>query len=264
MNDRPRILVTNDDGVNAPGLKVLIAIARALSDDVTVVAPARNQSGAGHRFTLGTEMSYERVERDVYALDGSPADCVVLGMTHILKDRPADLVLSGVNHGQNLGDIIHCSGTLAGAREGALHGALGIALSQALDYEAGHSVDWDAAESWGAEVVKKLVGVAAGTKGGTYYNVNFPIGPASDVSGIQVVPHQRFSRSPFAYYPSRNEGFFFVAVPETPQPITKGHDFYTLHSDHAITITPLRLALTDDDALKTLSTAFARERQGSQ
>lgn len=262
MSSPPRILVTNDDGVNAPGLEVLISIARAISKDVTVVAPAHNQSGAGHRFTLGTEMQYERVQRNVYALDGSPADCVVLGMTHILKDNPADLVLSGVNQGQNLGDIINCSGTVAGAREGALHGAMGIALSQAVDYEGGAEIDWTPAKTLGAEVVRTLLAAGPQSGPGTYFNVNFPIGSEGAATDIRVVPHQRFARSPFAYYASRNEGRFFVAIPETPKPIAKGHDFDVLHREQAVTVTPLRLALTDEAALERLRGAFAQSGRG--
>ena len=114
-----RILITNDDGVDAPGIAVMRDIARAISDDVWVVAPDGNQSGAGHRFTLARELTAEEREPKVFAIiDGSPADCVVAGVTHLLGDHPPDVVLSGVNAGQNLGDVIHCSGTAAGSRPG--------------------------------------------------------------------------------------------------------------------------------------------------
>ena len=114
--------------------------------------------------------------RRVTAVAASPADCVVAGMTHILADRPADLVLSGVNAGQNLGDIVHCSGTAAGAREGALQGAVGIAMSQAIDYERSHAVDWSNSIRFGTEVVKAIL--AAKGQDDVFYNVNFQIGRA--------------------------------------------------------------------------------------
>src|SRR6185437_14366626 len=134
-------------------------IAKTLSDDVWVVAPDGNQSGAGHRFTLAREMTYEERAPKVFAVvGGSPADCVVVGATHLLGDHPPDIVLSGVNAGQNLGDVIHCSGTVAGAREGALQGALGIAMSQAVNYELGHDVGWGNARIHGAAVVQALIG----------------------------------------------------------------------------------------------------------
>ena len=239
-----RILITNDDGVDAPGMAVMRAIAQDLSDDVWVVAPDGNQSGAGHRFTLARELTAEEREPRVFAImGGSPADCVVVGATHLLGDYPPDIVLSGVNAGQNLGDVIHCSGTVAGAREGALQGALGIAMSQAVNYELGHEVGWGNARVHGAAVVQALIGAHEGRD--HFYNVNFPFCLQEQVSGIRVVPHQRFSRSPFRYYPSHNDGKFFVAIPETPLPLDPASDFHLLTHDNAITVTPLMLRQTD-------------------
>jgi Predicted acid phosphatase len=175
---------------------------------------------------------------------------VVYGCTHLLKDRLPDLVLSGVNNGQNLGDIIHCSGTAAGAREGALQGAIGIALSQAVDYIHGYDVVWENAARYGAEVVRQILAGADGRD--TFYNVNFPLGEPDEVSGIRVVPPQRFSRSPFRYYQSQNPDKFFVAVPETPMPLDRHADFEVLTRDRAITVTPISLVQTDTGALARL------------
>jgi len=245
MTGRPlRILLTNDDGIDAPGIAVLKAIADSLSDDVWIVAPDGNQSGTGHRFTLGYELALDQRGERAFALDGTPADCVVAGVTHVLKDRKPDLVLAGVNRGQNLGDIIHCSGTVAGAREGALHGAVGIALSQAMDYATGRDeISWACAERYGAQVVRTLVDRAE--PGRLYFNVNFPDGPVDDVSGMVVVPHQRFTHSPFEFYPSRNAGKHFVAIVKTPKPLDPDSDFHMLHEDNAITVTPLLLQQSD-------------------
>jgi 5'-nucleotidase len=251
----PRILITNDDGVDAPGIEIMAAIAHELSDDVWIVAPDGNQSGAGHRFTLGRELSIEsRGERRFTVIGGSPADCVVAGMTHILGDRPADLVLSGVNAGQNLGDIINCSGTAAGAREGALQGAIGIAMSQAINYELGHEIDWSNARRYGAAAARAILGAAPGSD--LYYNVNYPTCAPDQVSGIVVVPHQRFARSPFRYYASDNPGKFFVAIPETPMPLDPAADFEQLRQRHAVTVTPLRLQQTDAAELTRLAGAL--------
>lgn len=240
----PRILLTNDDGVDAPGLAILAGIARALSDDVWIVAPDGNQSGAGHRFTFGRELSFEeRGPRRFAVIGGSPADCVVAGMTHILGDRPADLVLSGVNAGQNLGDIINCSGTAAGAREGVLQGAIGIALSQSMNYDVSRDPDWTNAGHFGAEVVAAILAAHAGED--VFYNVNFPFCATGEVTGLAAVAHQRFSRSPIRYYPSDKDGEFFMAIPETPKPLDPEADFETLHRGRAITVTPMRLQQTD-------------------
>lgn len=244
----PRILITNDDGVDAPGIAVMRQIAAEISDDVWVVAPDGNQSGAGHRFTFGRELALDRREDRVFAVaGGSPADCVVAGITRLLVDHPPDIVLSGVNAGQNLGDIINCSGTAAGAREGALQGAIAIAMSQAVDYEHGRDVVWDNARRYGAATVKAIL--EAGQGRDTYYNVNFPFCAPDDVSGIAAVSHQRFSRSPFRSYPSDNDGKFFVAIPETPLPLSADADFEKLSKGRAITVTPLTLQQTDMAAL---------------
>lgn len=239
-----RILITNDDGVDAPGIAIMADIARALSDDVWIVAPDGNQSGAGHRFTLGRELEIEtRDARTFSVIGGSPADCVVAGMTHLLGDRPADVVLSGVNAGQNLGDIINCSGTAAGAREGALQGAIGIAMSQGIDYATSREVDWSNARQHGAAAARAVIAAAHGRD--NYYNINFPTCAPSETRGLAVVHHQRFARSPFRHYPSDNAGKFFVAIPETPKPLDPDADFEVMRRDGFITVTPLLLQQTD-------------------
>ena len=254
----PRILITNDDGVDAPGIAVMREIAAQLSDDVWVVAPDGNQSGAGHRFTFGRELSFAQREEKVFAVvGGSPADCVAVGATHVLGRRGPDLVLSGVNNGQNLGDIFHCSGTAAGAREGVLQGAVGIAMSQAVDYANGRDVAWDNARRYGAAVASAILAGADGAD--AYFNVNFPYCAPQAVSGARVVPHQRFSRSPIRYFPSDNKGKFFVAIPETPRPLDPDCDFSVLTHGNAITITPLSLRQTDTDVVAAFGGRLAIE-----
>jgi 5'-nucleotidase len=239
-----RILITNDDGVDAPGIAIMADIAHALSDDVWIVAPDGNQSGAGHRFTLGHELEIEQRGRQVFSvIGGSPADCVVAGMTYLLGDHPADVVLSGVNAGQNLGDIINCSGTAAGAREGALQGAIGIAMSQGINYEHGRDVNWSNSRHHGVAVARSII--EAAKTGDHYYNVNFPFCDPLTTKGIAVVPHQRFSRSPFRHYPSDNKGKFFVAIPETPLPLDRASDFEVMRRDGYVTVTPMMLQQTD-------------------
>ncbi|MBU1176723.1 MAG: 5'/3'-nucleotidase SurE [Alphaproteobacteria bacterium] len=256
MTKGPRILITNDDGVGAPGLEVALEIARAVSDDVNVLAPSGNQSGVGHRFSFGTELEIERRAPHVFAIDGTPADCVAVGMTHpdLFGGLMPDIVLSGVNNGQNLGDIINCSGTLAGAREAAMQGALGVAMSQAVDYENGVDINWDCALAHGAAVLRALI--AETRRPGVYYNVNFPLGPAETVAGVRVVPHQRFARSPIGYYPSRNAGKFFIAIPNPPVDLSPEADFHVLNRDRAITVTPLRLDQSDHGAVAGMQTRF--------
>ena len=245
MTDKPpRILITNDDGVDAPGIAVMEEIARTLSDDIWIVAPDGNQSGAAHRFTFGRELELVERRHRVFAIPGgSPADCVVAGMTFLLKNHPADIVLSGVNNGQNLGDIVNCSGTAAGAREGALQGAIGIAMSQGVDYEEGTNIDWSPSRRFAAEIVRGIV--ANGKAGDAWFNVNFPFCPIERIEGVRVVPTQRFSRSPMRYYASDNAGKFFIAIPETPKPLNPDHDFHLLMHANMVTVTPVSLQASD-------------------
>ena len=254
MSHNPRILITNDDGVDAPGMEVAIRIAREVSDDVHVVAPAGNQSGVGHRFSFGVEMELERRDRNIWALDGTPADCVVAAMTHLFKDHQPDVVLSGVNNGQNLGDIINCSGTVAGAREAAMQGALGVAMSQAVDYDNGLEISWENGLAHGAAVLRALIAQSRGPR--TYFNVNFPFGSVDEVAGIKVVPPQGFRRSPMAYYPSRNEGKFFIAIPESPTHLDPEADYVMLHRHRQVTVTPLTLDQSDHATLTRLQAGF--------
>lgn len=257
MTGLPRILLTNDDGIDAPGLAVLRKIAHELSDDVWVVAPSGNQSGAGHRFTLGRELILDQRSDREFAVNGTPADCVVAGATHVMGTHGPDIVLSGVNSGQNLGDIIHCSGTLAGAREGALQGAIGIALSQGVDYQGEQPISWSSAEAYGLRVIRQLI--AQTGRGDVYYNVNFPYCPGTDVSGVKIVPHQRFAQAAFRYYQSDNAGRFFVTIPETPSPIEPGRDFHCLLEQDAVVITPLRLDQSDETEIARLAEGFDSE-----
>jgi 5'-nucleotidase len=257
----PRILITNDDGIDAPGIKVMEEIARQLTDDVWIVAPDGNQSGAAHRFTFGRELELDpRGEGRFAVVGGSPADCVVAGMTHVCKDRLPDLVLSGVNNGQNVGDIINCSGTAAGAREGTMQGAIGIAMSQGVDYEHGLELDFANSRTYGVAIVRAILAGAEGRD--TWYNVNLPYCPPGEVTGIAVVAAQRFSRSPMRYYASDNAGKFFIAIPETPKPLSPDRDFHTLLHGNAITVTPVALDLTDAGTLDRLKGKLAL-REGS-
>ena len=137
-----RILVTNDDGINAPGLQVVADIARALSDDVWIVAPDTNQSGASHSLTLHEPLRCLEVDKQTYSVKGTPTDCVIMGVRHILLNAPPDLILSGVNRGSNIAEDVTYSGTVAGAMEGSLLGFRAIAFSQSIDYARNESIHW--------------------------------------------------------------------------------------------------------------------------
>jgi len=179
-----RILVTNDDGIEAPGLVALEAIAAELSDDVWVIAPAEEQSGAGHSLTLSAPIRLRKLGDKRYAVRGTPTDCVMMAVGQIMKDHRPDLLLSGVNRGGNLAEDVTYSGTVSAAMEGCLAGIRSIALSQAMqDYTAGSEV-FDAARAMGPDIIRRLASVDWPT--GVLMNVNFPALAAADVRGVRV------------------------------------------------------------------------------
>ena len=147
-----RILLTNDDGVNARGLEVLERIAREFSDDIWVVAPTEEQSGAGHSLTLSVPVRLRKLGERRFCVTGTPTDAVMMALAHIMKDGPPDLILSGVNRGANLAEDVTYSGTVSAAMEGALAGIPSIALSQGYSREGmGDTVPFAAAEAWADE-----------------------------------------------------------------------------------------------------------------
>src|SRR5229473_1076171 len=150
-----RILISNDDGIASPGLKVLEAIARDLSDEVWVVAPEQEQSGASHSLTTRRPLRMREVARRRYAVDGTPTDCVLIAVKRLLRDRLPDLVLSGINAGSNLGEDLTYSGTVAAAMEATLLGIPAMALSQ--DYRNGQDIPWQTSEAFAPEVIRRLL-----------------------------------------------------------------------------------------------------------
>ena len=142
-----RILVSNDDGIDTPGIKVLERVARGLSKDVWVVAPETQQSAASHSLTLHRPLRLRKISRRRYAVNGTPTDCVFLAFNKILADGPPDLVLSGVNDGPNVGEDVTYSGTIAAAMEATLFGAPAVAFSQAYGDDRKHH--WGTAEAVG-------------------------------------------------------------------------------------------------------------------
>src|SRR5271154_3267252 len=179
-----RILVTNDDGIHAPGLAVAERIARALSDDVWIVAPETEQSGASHSLTLSMPLRLRQVEAQRFAVTGTPTDCVMMAVAEVMKNARPDLVLSGVNRGSNLADDVTYSGTIAGAMEGCAIGIPSIALSQAYGFEERRDVPWACAETHGPVVIRKLI--AAGWPQDVLINLNFPDRQPAEVEGVEV------------------------------------------------------------------------------
>jgi 5'-nucleotidase len=251
---KARILVTNDDGINAPGLKVLENIARALSDDVWVVAPEINQSGAGHSLTLTQPLRFRQVTERHFAVMGTPTDCVLLADQFILKDKHPDVVLSGVNRGANIADDVTYSGTIAAAMEGALLGVTSIALSQHV--QQGQPVKWATAEAHGPEVIRRLT--RASWPNEIVINVNFPDTSAEEVKGVSVVRQGRWSQSGALierHDPAGNPYYWLALSERRQQKGDAGTDLGAIREDY-ITVTPLYLDLTHDATIESLKGAF--------
>jgi 5'-nucleotidase len=253
-----RILITNDDGINAPGIYVLEKIAAKLSDDIWIVAPTEEQSGAGHSLTLTWPLRLRRHSERRFSVTGTPTDAVMMALKKIL-DAPPDLILSGVNRGANLADDITYSGTVSAALEGALAGIRSIALSQVYSREgAGHDVSYDAAEGWGERVLRPLVDMDFAER--TLININFPPASAAEVQGIRVVRqgfHDYSRGSIVEGIDPRGFPYFWFGLHGIEH--TPGHETdLEAVADGYISVTPLQLDMTHYASLDRLSQRYRR------
>lgn len=178
----PRILITNDDGSRAEGLRVLEQIAAELSDDVWVVAPEFDQSGVSHSITLHTPLRVYSVSDRYHCVNGTPADCVLLAVEHLMRDQKPSLILSGVNRGANVSDAVAYSGTVGAAMTGVLLGIPSIALSQY--FREANNIRWDTAAQLAPAVI--LQALRCGWSSEASLNINFPDIPADEVRGVKV------------------------------------------------------------------------------
>jgi 5'-nucleotidase len=239
-----RILLTNDDSIHAEGLAVLERIARELSDDIWVVAPETDQSGLAHSLTLSDPLRLRKIDDRHFALRGTPTDCIIMGLREIL-DGPPDLVLSGVNSGQNMADDVTYSGTVAGAMEGTLLGIRSIALSQAYGFEEDERlVPWDVAEQHGPELIRKLIRLDLPES--TFLNVNFPNCAADAVTGTVVTSQGRLAHRLSIDKRADGRGFpyYWLRFNKRQAEPQEGTDLKAL-SERAISVTPLKLDITD-------------------
>jgi 5'-nucleotidase len=252
-----RILVTNDDGINAPGLVVLQEIAEKLSSDVWVVAPETNQSGASHSLTLHEPLRCRQVAERMYAVRGTPSDCVIMAVRHILKEEPPDLVLSGVNAGANLAEDVSYSGTIAGAAEGTLLGIRSIAMSLTYGFDPQGRVHWETPLVHGPGIVETLL--ATGFPEGVLVNVNYPDLPPDAVQGIAVT-HQGRRDQGLLHIDERADPwgspYFWFGFERRKSNPAEGTDLWAIYKGQ-ISITPLYLNLTHRPSCDSLRNAFA-------
>lgn len=253
-----RILLTNDDGIHAEGLAVLERIARTLSDDVWIVAPETDQSGLAHSLTLSEPLRLREVGHRHFALRGTPTDCVIMGIRHVL-DRKPDLILSGINAGSNIADDVTYSGTIAGAIEGTIQGVRSLALSQAVRYEDGkRSLPWATAEAHAPDLIRKLI--ALDLPVGTFLNLNFPPCAAEAVTGVSVTAQGKtdFGIVVDERQDGRGNPYFWLRFGNRTGQFTPGTDIHALR-ENRIAVTPLKLDLTDHAVLAAVEQALGAE-----
>lgn len=240
-----RILVSNDDGIHAPGLVVAEKIARTLSDDIWVVAPETEQSGASHSLTLTLPLRLRHAGPQRFALSGTPTDCVMMAGIHIMKDHLPDLVLSGVNRGFNVADDVTYSGTVAAAMEGAVLGIPSIALSQAVGGREDEAAIFACAEKHGPPLVKRLVEI--GWPEGVLLNINFPPLPPSKVKRVLVTAQGQRDQSMLKVderVDARGRTYFWVGFKRILIDPERGTDLHAM-AQGCISVTPLHMDLTD-------------------
>ena len=260
MGQAMRILVTNDDGINAEGLGVLEAIAAEIAGDtgeVWIVAPSTERSGVAHCISYTTPMMVTQHGPRRFSVDGYPADCVLAGVHHVLKDTPPDLILSGVNRGNNSAENALYSGTLGAAIEGAMQGIVSIALSQYFGPKMANASDkFEASRTYGAKVVKSILDQEVDNQSDymLFYNVNFPPVPAKDVKGIKTCPQGYRNGTCFGadLFEARNgRHFLFVRGGDQHIQTTVGTDA-ALNLEGYVSVTPMRADLTAHDVLPQL------------
>jgi 5'-nucleotidase len=248
-----RILITNDDGIEAPGLNVMQKIASELSDDVWVVAPETEQSGAAHSLTLHEPLRLRKLSERIFAVKGTPTDCVIMGVRHVLKGEEPSLVLSGVNRGSNIADDVTYSGTIAGAIEGTILGIPSIAMSLAVNWEDPRKIHWETPMEHGASIVRKLI--EAGWPEDILINVNFPDREPSKVLGIQITEQGRRDQDYLRVedrLDTRGNPYYWLGFKPRSFHAPKGTDLSAIKSG-AISVTPLYLNLTHGETCRKLS-----------
>ena len=254
-----RILLTNDDGIEAPGLNVLEEIAGTLSDDIWIVAPETDQSGAAHSLTLHEPMRCRPLGHQKFAVKGTPTDCVIMGVRHLMREAPPDLVLSGVNAGQNIADDVTYSGTIAGAMEGTMLGIPSIAVSQAYPFKHGSLIRWQTPLDLGPEIIRRCLDV--GWPDDVLLNINFPDRDPGDITHTLITRQGKRDQGLVNIEErrdTRGTPYYWFALERQKSDPAQGTDLKAIYDGH-ISITPLELNLTHTPTVEGLNEKFNRQ-----
>jgi 5'-nucleotidase len=253
-----RILVTNDDGIHAPGLAALTRIAQKISNDVWVAAPEEEQSGSAHSLSLSNPIRVRKLGPRKFAVKGTPSDCVLMAVRHIITDKEPDLVLSGINRGQNVADDVTYSGTIAAAMEGTQLGIPSIALSQAFGFGESRLVKWSTAEHFAPGIIRKLL--AAGWPKEVLININFPDVLPGKVKGIEVTSQGKRDQSLVRVeerIDARATPYYWLGFDRIPSNPPKGTDLRAIY-DGYISVSPLHMNLTHKQTRAELVAALGK------
>ena len=243
MPTAPRILVTNDDGFSSPGISALLEALQGLGE-LWMVAPESEQSAVSHALTLDRPLRVRRVEERRFVVNGTPTDCVTLGISSLLGDRPPDLVVSGINRGGNMGVDVHYSGTVSAAFEGVILGYPAIAVSQVV----GQGMRWD--ES--AAVARELAGwvLEHGLPESTLLNANVPLGPPRGLK-LTRLGVRRYTEGVVEQRDPRGRRIYWIGGGEPVWEPIPGTDFHEVGEGY-ISVTPLHLDMTERTVLERL------------
>lgn len=238
-----RILISNDDGIDAPGLGLLEGVARSLSPDVWTVAPEQEQSGAAHSLTTRRPIRLTEIGPRRYTVDGTPTDCVLLALKRLLRDKPPTLVLSGVNAGGNIAEDLTYSGTVAATIEATLFGVPAIALSQ--EYHDRAAIPWDAAEAFAAGAIRRIAAAARLWPRDTLFNVNFPAVSAPLVRGFAVTHqgHRILGDSLTEVRDPRGRQYYWIGPAPMTGGVEPGTDLAAV-AEAYVSITPIHVNMT--------------------
>ncbi|GAB6073496.1 5'/3'-nucleotidase SurE [Nautilia lithotrophica] len=251
----PKILITNDDSFEAKGLEVLIEAVKDLGE-VYVVAPAHHKSACSHSLTITKPLRFIEIDKNFYKLDdGTPADCVYLSMDKLFKNDKPDIVLSGINHGANMGEDVNYSGTAAGAFEGAIHGIPSIAFSQVLkSYDTPPSeVNWDNAKKVVNDITDKVLKGKIKIPHRQILNINIP--NTKEIKGYKVTKlgYRLYGFDAHRHLNPRGEEYYWIGLHPLKFKEEKTSDFNAIKNGY-VSITPLKLDITAYETINDLQT----------
>ena len=245
MSPRLKILLSNDDGVHAEGIHALAKSLESMAE-VTIVGPDRNRSGASNSLTLEQPLRVKEISPKVYSVQGTPTDCVHFALNELMKDDMPDLLLSGINHGANLGDDVLYSGTVAAAMEGHFLGVQAIALSLA------GKEHFDTAASIAVDLVKQHLAHPIPTN--RLINVNIPDCPLQQLAGTQVtrLGARHHAEAMIKQKDPSGHDIYWLGPPGKEQDAGEGTDFYAVEHGY-VSITPLQVDLTAHESLVSMT-----------